>query len=117
MDRGAHVVVEPGKGEFLGAGAAADGRRSFEQHDRVARAREQRGGGQAVGSGPDDHGVVGGPGHRATLGSGGVADSTPAVFPKARKRVASGFSSLRSAPPLSLRRKMTRWEETDRSRS
>ena len=53
----AEVVVKAGKGEVGGTGSAADRVGSFEELDREAGAREHGGGGEAVGSGSDDHGA------------------------------------------------------------
>jgi hypothetical protein len=53
MDRGTDIVSEAGERESRGTRAAADLGRGFMNRDRVPGARQQNGGSQAVGSGPD----------------------------------------------------------------
>jgi hypothetical protein len=57
MDRGAEIVGEVREREGGGTRAAADLGRGFVNRDRVPGARQQNGGGQAVGAGADYRGA------------------------------------------------------------
>ena len=60
MDRRAEVVDEAGSRQLGRPGAAAHGRRGFDEQHRPPRARERDGGGQTVGARAHDDGVAGG---------------------------------------------------------
>ena len=61
MDGGANIVIEIGKGEFIAtAHAAAGGVAGFDEEGVEALAGERDGGGEAVGAGADDNGIVAG---------------------------------------------------------
>src|SRR3954469_7842871 len=59
MDRGAEVMLEAGQRQLGRASAATERRLSFENDDGAAFLRDGDRGGQAIGAGADDDGVVG----------------------------------------------------------